>query len=117
MAKFTKKNNVKIGQLYFPFYFPGVALAGYAIVLGGAALVLPHDATTYINMIEGLGISAPILFGAKAVLAYPFTYHASNGVRHLLWDIGKFLSIKEVYVGGYTMVAVSSALSVLVAML
>ncbi|XP_053688703.1 succinate dehydrogenase cytochrome b560 subunit, mitochondrial-like [Sabethes cyaneus] len=85
----------------------GMTLAGYATLLGLGALVLPHDANHYLTMLEGL--NAPTLFALKFTLAYPFAFHATNGVRHLFWDLGKFLSIKEVYNTGYVMLLVSGA--------
>ncbi|XP_058838208.1 succinate dehydrogenase cytochrome b560 subunit, mitochondrial-like [Topomyia yanbarensis] len=88
----------------------GVALAGYAMILGLGALALPHDATHYLTMLEGL--NAPTLFALKFTLSYPLAFHATNGVRHLFWDLGKFLSIKEVYNTGYVMVLVSGAIAV-----
>jgi succinate dehydrogenase (ubiquinone) cytochrome b560 subunit len=27
--------------------------------------------------------------GVKFLLAFPFTYHFANGLRHLVWDLGK----------------------------
>lgn len=27
-------------------------------------------------------------FGIKTVIAFPFTYHSLNGLRHLAWDTG-----------------------------
>lgn len=87
----------------------GMTLAGYAVLLGMGTLVLPHDANHYLTMLEGL--DAPILFALKFTLAYPFAFHATNGVRHLFWDFGKFLSIKEVYNTGYVMLLVSGALA------
>uniref|UniRef100_A0A8D8AYK1 Succinate dehydrogenase cytochrome b560 subunit, mitochondrial n=1 Tax=Culex pipiens TaxID=7175 RepID=A0A8D8AYK1_CULPI len=87
----------------------GMALAGYATALGLGALAMPHDATHYLTMLEGL--SAPTLMALKFTMAYPFSYHTVNGVRHLFWDLGKFLSIKEVYTTGYTMLLVSGVLA------
>ncbi|XP_058461741.1 succinate dehydrogenase cytochrome b556 subunit-like isoform X2 [Malaya genurostris] len=87
----------------------GLALAGYATILGLGALALPHDANHYLTMLEGL--NAPTLFALKFTLSYPLAFHATNGVRHLFWDIGKFLSIKEVYNTGYVMILVSGAIA------
>ncbi|XP_058055213.1 succinate dehydrogenase cytochrome b560 subunit, mitochondrial-like [Anopheles bellator] len=89
--------------------FTGMALTGYITVLGLGALALPHDATHYLTMLEGL--SAPTLIPLKFMIAYPFAYHTVNGVRHLFWDLGKFLTIKEVYTTGYTMLGVSGVLA------
>ncbi|XP_055596092.1 succinate dehydrogenase cytochrome b560 subunit, mitochondrial [Uranotaenia lowii] len=87
----------------------GMALAGYATLLGVGALALPHDATHYLTMLEGL--SAPSLMALKFTLAYPFAFHSVNGVRHLFWDLGKFLTIKEVYSTGYTMLLISGVVA------
>lgn len=89
--------------------FTGLALTGYITALGLGALAMPHDATHYLTMLEGL--SAPTLLALKFTMAYPFAFHTVNGVRHLFWDLGKFLAIKEVYTTGYTMLAVSGVLA------
>lgn len=86
-------------------------MTGYAVILGVGALVLPHDFSYYLTMIEGLHLSAPSLIVAKYILAYPAAFHSVNGIRHLCWDMGKFLSIKEVYSTGYAMLAVSTVLA------
>lgn len=89
----------------------GMALTGYAVVLGVGALVLPNDFSHYISLIESLQLSAPTLLLAKFVLAFPATYHTVNGVRHLFWDLGQFLTIKEVYSTGYAMLGVCTVLA------
>ncbi|KAL1399924.1 hypothetical protein pipiens_007850 [Culex pipiens pipiens] len=60
----------------------GMALAGYATALGLGALAMPHDATHYLTMLEGL--SAPTLMALKFTMAYPFSYpHRSRrALRH-----------------------------------
>jgi len=45
--------------------------------------------------------------GIKGMLALPFTYHAWNGVRHLIWDTGKMLDMKGVYTGGYVVLGLT----------
>lgn len=93
----------------------GMALSGYAAALGFGALVLPYDFATFVTMVEGLNLSAPALAIIKFVLAYPATYHTCNGVRHLFWDMGKFLKLGEVYSTGYLMLGVSFILAALLA--
>lgn len=85
----------------------GLALAGYASALGIGALVCPQDISSYVTMLEGLQLSASTLTVAKFILAYPMAYHTVNGVRHLIWDTGKFLKMSEVYSTGYAMLGVS----------
>lgn len=95
----------------------GMALTGYATIIGLGALALPHDFSYYLTVVESLQLSAPTLILAKFILAYPAAYHTCNGVRHLFWDLGKFLTIKEVYTTGYTMLGVSGVVAALLALL
>lgn len=68
-------------------------------------------------MIEGLHMGSATLFTLKFILAFPATYHICNGVRHLFWDTGKFLKIREVYSTGYAMLGTSGALTILLSLL
>ena len=46
----------------------------------------------------------------KIILAgtmFSLVYHLSNGIRHLLWDIGIGLSIRNSYMSGYVVVLIS----------
>lgn len=97
--------------------FTGLALTGYATVLGLGALLMPHDFSHYLTAIEALQLGTPTLVAAKFVLAYPAAYHTVNGVRHLFWDLGKFLTIKEVYTTGYTMLGVSAVMAAILAVM
>jgi len=95
----------------------GIALTGYAAILGLGCLVLPNDFSHYISLIESLQLSTPTLVLAKFVLAFPATYHTVNGVRHLFWDLGQFLTIKEVYTTGYAMLGISTVFAAILAAL
>lgn len=92
-------------------------LTGYATVFGVGALVLPHDVSHYVTMVEGLNFSPATLLLTKAILASPFAYHLANGLRHLYWDTAKGLSIKEVYSTGYTMLATTLIITLFLASL
>ncbi|GBP87105.1 Succinate dehydrogenase cytochrome b560 subunit, mitochondrial, partial [Eumeta japonica] len=67
----------------------GAALAGYWIAMSLAALVLPNDLSNYIAMIEGLNLPSVVFILLKFIIAFPYGYHLSNGVRHLYWDTGR----------------------------
>ncbi|CAG9837544.1 unnamed protein product [Diabrotica balteata] len=87
----------------------GMALSFYAIAFGLTAAVAPESIPAYIDAIECADLGAATIAAAKFVLAFPMTYHFWNGIRHLLWDTGKFLTIGEVYTTGYIMLALSIA--------
>ncbi|KZC05755.1 Succinate dehydrogenase cytochrome b560 subunit, mitochondrial, partial [Dufourea novaeangliae] len=95
----------------------GIILSTYAVALGLGTLVIPGGIPCLIEMIQDLNLATPVLFLAKTVLALPATYHTFNGFRHLAWDMGKFLTIKEVYSTGYTVSALSIISAVLLAAL
>lgn len=90
----------------------GIALTGYAAIFGLAALVCPEGANSVISAVEGLHLGAASLTALKFTLAFPFAFHTVNGVRHLFWDLGKFLTIKEVYTTGYAMLFASTVLAI-----
>lgn len=48
-------------------------------------------------------------FGLLMLLGWSFSlfYHLCNGIRHLLWDIGKNLDIKDLYTSGWIVVICS----------
>nr|XP_034180170.1 succinate dehydrogenase cytochrome b560 subunit, mitochondrial-like [Osmia lignaria] len=95
----------------------GLILSSYAMMLGLGTLLIPGGIPCLIEMISDLGLSAPILFVGKTLLALPATYHTLNGFRHLFWDLGMFLTIKEVYSTGYAVTALSAIAAVLLAAL
>lgn len=95
----------------------GCALSVAVWGLGLAALTSPQDIANYASVIEGLQLSTGTLTALKFMIAYPLAFHSANGVRHLLWDTGRFLKIKEVYSSGYVMLGVSFVLAGILAML
>ncbi|KAH8346540.1 hypothetical protein KR084_002714, partial [Drosophila pseudotakahashii] len=95
----------------------GLALGVGVWGLGLGALISSHDISHYVTMVEGLQLSGATLTALKFIIAYPAGYHTANGIRHLLWDTGRFLKIKEVYSTGYAMVATSFVLTAILALL
>ncbi|XP_020280436.1 succinate dehydrogenase cytochrome b560 subunit, mitochondrial-like [Pseudomyrmex gracilis] len=91
----------------------GIALASYSMFLGLGTLFIPGGIPCFIEMVDNLCLPLPVLFVGKTLLALPLTYHTFNGLRHMAWDFGMFLSIKEVYSTGY----VVSALGVISALI
>ncbi|XP_068156579.1 succinate dehydrogenase cytochrome b560 subunit, mitochondrial [Drosophila tropicalis] len=95
----------------------GMALGAGVWALGLGALISSHDISHYVTIVEGLQLSDAQLTAIKFIIAYPAGYHTANGIRHLLWDTGRFLKIKEVYSTGYAMLAASFVLSGILALL
>jgi succinate dehydrogenase / fumarate reductase cytochrome b subunit len=46
-------------------------------------------------------------------VSFSFFYHLCNGIRHLVWDAGYWLEIREVYRSGWAVVAAAAVLTAL----
>ncbi|RUS20520.1 succinate dehydrogenase cytochrome b560 subunit [Endogone sp. FLAS-F59071] len=77
----------------------GGLYAGILAYLAGPAVGVHLDSASLVSAVASLPVAAKV--GVKATLAFPFVFHSLNGVRHLIWDTGSFLSLKGVYTSGY----------------
>lgn len=87
----------------------GMAAAFYALTLGYAATAIlgtSLDAGVIVSSFAALPVYAKV--GAKAFMAFPFAFHSFNGLRHLVWDFGKELTIKGVYRTGYAVLGLAA---------
>ena len=57
-------------------------VTSYLIILG--TLLIPGGIPHVIETVEQLCLPPTVLFGAKLLVALPFTYHYINGFRHLV---------------------------------
>ncbi|EMG50991.1 sdh3 Succinate dehydrogenase cytochrome B subunit [Candida maltosa Xu316] len=86
----------------------GVAMAGafYALTCTFAAtsvLGVPFDTASLVSAFTSL--PTVLQYGVKALCAYPFVFHVGNGIRHLIWDFGRELTLPGVYRTGYAVLA------------
>ncbi|WOO80616.1 Succinate dehydrogenase cytochrome B subunit, mitochondrial [Vanrija pseudolonga] len=87
----------------------GVAIGGAFYAAALVYLLHPiYPAIDSAHLIEFVhGLPTLVKGSLKALVAFPLTFHSFNGIRHLLWDVGKGLSIKGVYTSGYAVIAAS----------
>lgn len=78
---------------------------------------MPHDFPHYLAMLDDLHLSAGAIGAAKFIVAFPLAYHYINGIRHLMWDSGRGLTINGVYTSGYISLAVAIVLTAVLASL
>ncbi len=81
----------------------GIALAK-GCILAAAWVIALASGPMYFAFVQAIMLSLPgqlILFGFSVAVFY----HLSNGVRHLIWDTGRCLSLRGVYVSGYMVMA------------
>ncbi|KJK68074.1 Succinate dehydrogenase/Fumarate reductase transmembrane subunit [Aspergillus parasiticus SU-1] len=88
----------------------GFALSGSLYLYATAYLASPllgwHlESASVAAAFAALPIVAKVLL--KGVMALPFTYHCFNGVRHLVWDLGRGITNQQVIKSGWTVVGLS----------
>jgi succinate dehydrogenase / fumarate reductase cytochrome b subunit len=114
----TDKNDQRPMSPYMigPYYRPQLTsmlsiasrLAGMFVAVVTAPLMavwllaLASGPGPYQAMTDFLG-SLPGIVLCLASL-FCICYHLANGIRHLIWDTGRMLDLKEIYVSGYIMV-------------
>jgi len=54
-------------------------------------------------------VRVAVLFGCT----FAFFLHLCGGIRHLIWDAGYGFELRTIYASGWTVVLVSSALTII----
>ncbi len=75
------------------------------------AVALPGSFPYYLGMVEAAHFNPAIILVAKFLIAFPFSYHLVNGMRHLIWDCGYLFTIKNVHVTGYLVAGIALLLA------
>jgi succinate dehydrogenase / fumarate reductase cytochrome b subunit len=90
----------------------GIALSFGSLLVVGWIVSAAHSAEAFASMSHFLGgfIGQFLLFG----WSFSLIYHSVNGVRHLIWDTGRLLEIKQIHTSGKIVLALSIALTLLV---
>ncbi|RHZ44634.1 succinate dehydrogenase cytochrome b560 subunit [Aspergillus thermomutatus] len=98
----------------------GIALSGSLYLFATAYLAAPlfgwHLESASIAAAFGaLPIAAKVLI--KGTAAFPFVYHCLNGVRHLVWDLGRGISNQQVIKSGWAVVGLTVVSALTLALL
>ncbi|ODV91022.1 hypothetical protein CANCADRAFT_31811 [Tortispora caseinolytica NRRL Y-17796] len=88
----------------------GVALGvGFYLYLIGAAVGpavgLTVDSASLSSLVASLPVAVKFL--GKFLISLPLTFHSFNGIRHLIWDFAKELTLPGVYRTGYTVLGLA----------
>ncbi|KAI0294878.1 hypothetical protein B0F90DRAFT_1639050 [Multifurca ochricompacta] len=93
---------------------------GLSVLLYGFSLAYLFAPSTFssANIIEfAAGLPEWVKVVEKTILAAPFAFHSFNGLRHLTWDTGKFLSLKGAYRTGYAVLGATAITTVALVLL
>lgn len=78
----------------------GIALSAGVSLFGLSALLVPGSFESHLEFVKSLCLGPALIHTAKFVLVFPLTYHTWNGIRHLMWDLGKGLTISQLHQSG-----------------
>lgn len=98
----------------------GLVLAGplylYSIAyLAGPTLGWHLESASIAAAFAAWPVAAKVL--TKALIAWPFTFHSLNGIRHLVWDFGLGFGKSQVARTGWTVVGISAVTALWLAFL
>jgi len=98
----------------------GVSLAGATYLFALGYLASPYvgwhlESATLAAAFGSLPVVAKV--GIKAIAAAPFSFHCWNGLRHLVWDTGKELTLKGVYRTGYVVLGLTGLSTIALALM
>lgn len=86
--------------------FTGIGLAGGLVLLVAWLAALAGGRESYDAFSDVL--KTPFACAFLFAWSWAFFYHLCCGVRHLLWDLGRCLSLESIYASGAVALAVSS---------
>nr|ADD37889.1 Succinate dehydrogenase cytochrome b560 subunit, mitochondrial [Lepeophtheirus salmonis] len=92
----------------------GIFLTGVVYAGGLIPFLLPSNFPTFLQSLE---VAPSLILLFKFGIAFPFAFHSWNGIRHLFWDMGIGLKIREVYSSGSLVVALALVTSVILTVL
>ncbi|KAF7299222.1 Cytochrome B subunit of succinate dehydrogenase [Mycena indigotica] len=86
----------------------GGALSALLYAFSLAYVVAPgtFDSAHVVEFVAGMPDA--VKYAGKTLLAAPLLFHSFNGVRHLGWDMLKFMNVKGMYQTGYTVLAATA---------
>ncbi|XP_068926622.1 succinate dehydrogenase cytochrome b560 subunit, mitochondrial [Petaurus breviceps papuanus] len=90
----------------------GIALSAGVSLFGLAALLLPGNFESHLELVKSLCLGPTLIHTAKFALVFPLMYHTWNGIRHLMWDLGKGLKIPQLYQSGVVVLVLTVLSSV-----
>ena len=83
----------------------GLALAVGLVILAYWLMALASGPESYAT--AGMVLAHPVFKLIYAGLVFTFSYHLVAGIRHLIWDTGRFMEKRQSQVSAWLVVAIS----------
>ncbi|KAM9693017.1 succinate dehydrogenase cytochrome b560 subunit, mitochondrial isoform 2-T2 [Dama dama] len=81
-------------------------------LFGLSALLVPGSFESHLEFVKSLCLGPALIHTAKFALVFPLMYHTWNGIRHLMWDLGKGLTISQLHQSGVVVLVLTVLSSV-----
>ena len=108
-----------------PYYKPQITtvmslmhrITGVILAVGGFLLLawlvaVMRGPYAYASFADCAGsLPGRLMLGA---FVFALAYHFFNGIRHLAWDLGLGFSIKQLYASGWTVIALTTVVTLLI---
>ncbi len=109
--------HLQIYKVELPMMLSGLhRITGIALSVGSLLLIAWIESAVYsaqafatLNRFLGSFIGQLMLFG----WTFSLIYHSVSGVRHLLWDTGRLLEVKQIYSSSKFVLAITIVLTLL----
>lgn len=87
--------------------FTGIGLSVLLYSWGINSLMASH--TNWAQQLAALHdmLPAPVIYTLKFIVVTSLAYHSANGIRHLMWDMGYGFGLRELYLSGYAVLAIT----------
>ena len=86
-----------------------LSLSAIVLVVWLVAAASGPQAYSKIHVLIASGVGRILLFGCT----FSFFLHLCGSIRHLIWDAGYGFELRTIYASGWTVVLVSSALTII----
>ncbi|XP_068820785.1 succinate dehydrogenase cytochrome b560 subunit, mitochondrial isoform X5 [Capricornis sumatraensis] len=90
----------------------GTGIALRVSLFGLSALLVPGSFESHLEFVKSLCLGPALIHTAKFALVFPLMYHTWNGIRHLMWDLGKGLTISQLHQSGVAVLVLTVLSSV-----
>ncbi|KAF7638943.1 hypothetical protein Mgra_00001466 [Meloidogyne graminicola] len=74
----------------------------------------PFSYSSFIERIRSWNLPWPITATFKFIIAWIVVFHSINGIRFMGFDLAKGMELRQIYMSGYLVLALSTLISILI---
>lgn len=90
----------------------GAAMGGAIAIVAVATMVGSYSFVDYMEIVRSWPIPDPVIYTLKLAVAFTFTFHFFNSLRHIAWDVGKGFDLSTTYKSGYSAMIAAAVVAI-----